>query len=134
MKKKAFPLLFLTGLLVVAGCKPPASYRGPEIKKPVVQTFAGHPAGSGLQALIEDFNLVGLEVRERRGLPGTRKSEIYFLDEGNLHVEAAQNESGDWLLLSVPYLEPSDTPVADRVSKWDAAVVPDQTPLPAEKK
>ena len=115
------------------GCRRPVPYRGPQIEKPSVQAYATHPAWSSLQALIDDFKLDRAEVRYRQGLPETRKSAVYFMEEGNLHVEAVQVENGDWLLMSAPYLEPLELPVTDRISKWDAAVEPENSPEPTRK-
>ena len=133
MKKWMFLLLLAVCLPVGSGCRRAVSYRGPEVENPRVRTFASHPAGSDLRALLDDFELAGLEFRERSGLPENQKSMVYFLKEGNLHIEAARDADGDWLLTSVPYLEPSDIPPADRISKWDAAVELDHPPSPGEK-
>jgi hypothetical protein len=122
-------ILFIVAFSIIpAACKRSSHYRGPQVEKPVVLSYASHPPGSSLQDLIDDFNLDHAEVRYHKGLPDNRKSAVYFMEEGNLHVEAQQNENGEWILLSTPYLEPLDLPIENRLSKWDASVEPDSTP------
>jgi len=43
---------------------------------------------------------------------------IYFLEDGNLHVDA--RKIGDtWVILSVPILEPSTLSATERLAEWD---------------
>jgi len=126
LKVKIVFLILLS--VVLPCCKRATPYRGPKIEKPLATAYSNHPAGSGLLDLIDDFKLDHAEVRYRAGLPDSRKSALYFMEEGNLHVEAMLNENGEWVLISTPYLEPSSIPAPDRLSKWDAAVESDNSP------
>ena len=119
-------LLLFSALIVFlsAGCRKPVPYRGPEIKKPLVELLSKYPAGSEVQPLIDDFNLSGPEVRYRGGLPKGRTSSVYFMDNGNLHVETMESGDGRNLLMAVPYFEPAPGTVEERMAKWDAALEP----------
>jgi hypothetical protein len=120
--------LLLAVLIVSAGCRKPVPYRGPEIQKPTVEVLSKYPAGSEVQPLIDDFNLSGPEVRYRSGLPAGRTSAVYFMDNGNLHVEAQVTGDGRNLLLAVPYFEPAEGTTEERMAKWDNALEPANYP------
>jgi hypothetical protein len=134
MKFSALILLAMVCLAGATGCKRAVPYRGPKPEKPVAFSYADHPAGSDLQALIDDFKLDRADVRYRQGMPDHRKSAVYFMIEGNLHVESQRVENGDWVLLSTPYLEPSDKPVEERLAKWDGSIEPEGAPHPQGKR
>ena len=127
---KARPLFAAALLIALAtipftACKRTPPYRGPEVNKPLAMAYADHPAGSSLQTLIEDFQLNRADVRYRTDVPDNRRSAVYFMIEGNLHVDSQLAENGEWVLLSMPYLEPSDKPVDARLAKWDNAIETD---------
>ena len=109
---------------VSTGCRRHVPYSGPEIEKPAVQVLSNYPAGSDLQGLIEAYNLNAAGVRYRGHLPAGRISALYFVENGNLHVEAQQSDDGRSLLLAVPYFEPADGSAEERISKWDHALEP----------
>jgi len=122
--------LFFILILAAAGCRRQVPYSGPEIEKPVVQVYAKYPAGSDLQVLMDDFGLNNAVVRYRGGLSGGRFSAVYFLEEGNLHVEAQETENGHNRLQTTPYIEPAEGSIEERVSKWDGST---ESPYPDGK-
>jgi hypothetical protein len=123
----SFMRVFILAALA-AGCRRPVPYAGPEIKKPVVQVLSKYPAGDDLQGLIDDFNLDGAAVRYRDVRVAGRISAVYFLEKGNLHVEAQAAADGRNRFLAVPYFEPADGTVGERVAKWDGALEPPSYP------
>jgi len=85
---------------------------------PVVRAFAQFSPGDPVDDVRAQLGLDKYEVRYRSGLDPTVMGIVYFMDEGNLHIDA--KKSGDaWVLVSVPLLDPSDTSAADRVAEWD---------------
>jgi hypothetical protein len=58
------------------------------------------------------------EARYRGGLPADLMGIVYFLDDGNLHIDA-RKVGETWVLVATPLLDPSDVPAADRVAEWD---------------
>ena len=111
-------------MILPTGCGRRVPYRGPEIEKPAVQVFSKYPSGTDLRAVLEDFNLGDVEVRYRGHQPAGRISALYFLRNGNLHVETVEAEDGRNLLLAAPYFEPAEGTPGERVVKWDSALEP----------
>ena len=109
------PLAFL--LLLLAACRPapPLQFPAPS---PVVRAFAQFSPGDTLELVQIQLGLSGYEVRYRSSMPPDQMGMVYFLDEGNLHIDV--KKIGDtWVLITVPFLEPSTIPAADRVADWD---------------
>ena len=123
---------FLKGCVVVmmsaaAGCRPglqpKAARQLPVATPPVAIAFAQYSAGDTLDLLRAQLGLDYFPVRYRTGMPAGEMGMIYFLNEGNLHIDARQ--LGDtWVILSVPLLEPSKRSADDRVAEWDRGADP----------
>lgn len=123
-----FLLLCAVAICLSTGCRRHVPYRGPAVEKPAVQVLSKYPAGSDLRVLMDDLELENAGVRFRAGLPSGRISALYFLENGNLHVEAQEGGDGRKLLLSAPYFEPAEGTITERVSKWDNALEPPTYP------
>jgi hypothetical protein len=111
-------LLFCV-VLASAGCKrakPPGVLEPPPSR---VQFLSRYQPGNALDFLVHDMQLDRTAVRYRRDLPDGRKSAIYFFEEGDMHVDAAHNADGVWVLSSVPFIELKSEPAAARLKRWD---------------
>ena len=85
---------------------------------PVALAYTQFSPGDPLDAVQSRLGLNNDEVRYRGSMPAGRMGMIYFLDQGNLHIDAEKN--GDtWVLLSAPLLESATTSAAERVAEWD---------------
>jgi hypothetical protein len=74
--------------------------------------------GDSFDLVRENMGLDRFAARYRSGLPADLMGVVYFVDEGNLHVDL--KKQGDaWVLVAPPILDPATTPVADRVAEWD---------------
>ena len=128
MNRIFYILLCAAFFILPAGCRRHVPYRGPAIEKPAVQVLSKYPAGSDLRGLLDAYNLDGAEVRYRDHQAAGRISALYFLENGNLHVEAQEAGDGRNLLLSTPYFEPAEGTITERVFKWDNALEPSAYP------
>jgi len=113
------PLLVLPAamvLMALAGCRqPPAAASAPG---PVVRAYAQFSAGDTLETVQAQLGLDQYPLRYRTGMPDGVMGMIYFLEDGNLHVDA--RKIGDtWVILSVPILEPSTLSATERLAEWD---------------
>lgn len=87
---------------------------------PVVRAYNQFSPGDPLELVQTQLGLNAYEVRYRSGMPDGQMGMVYFLDEGNLHIDAKKS-GGTWVILSVPLLDPSSVPAAERVAEWDRA-------------
>lgn len=87
---------------------------------PVVRAYTQFSPGDTLELVQVQLGLNDHEVRYRNSMPGGQMGMVYFLDDGNLHIDA-KKIGETWVILSVPFLEPSTIPTADRVADWDHA-------------
>ncbi len=115
-KHPAISVLFV--VLPLAACRPapqaPVLYATP----PVVQAYTQFAPGDPVELVRIQLGLDNYAVRYRTSMPEGLIGMVYFLDNGNLHIDAKR--VGDtWVLISVPLLDPSTTPAADRVAEWD---------------
>jgi hypothetical protein len=113
----AVPLV-LAALFVLAACNPPTPPEPPAPSPPVVLAYTQFSPGDPVDLVRVRLGLDKYEARYRSGLPQGLTGIVYFLDDGNLHIDA--RKVGDtWVLVATPLLEPSDVPAADRVAEWD---------------
>jgi hypothetical protein len=92
----------------------------PSPAPPVVVAYNQFSPGDALEVVQRQLGLNNDEVRYRSGMPDGQMGMVYFVEGGNLHVDAKKS-GGAWVILSVPLLEPSSVPVAERVAEWDRA-------------
>ena len=110
--------LLVAGVTALAGCRPTPPPQAPAATPPLVHAYSQFSPGDTLELVQIELGLNSCEVRYRSSMPEGQMGMVYFLDEGNLHVDA--RKIGDtWVILSVPLLEPSSVPAADRVAEWD---------------
>lgn len=115
-------LLPLVAAAALAGCNPaqPAA-QAPSPTPAPVRAYNQFSPGDTLDLVRTELGLDNFEVRYRRSLPEDQMGAVYFLDDGNLHIDA--KKVGDtWVLISTPLLDPSTVPAPDRVAEWDRAV------------
>ncbi|MGA3171466.1 MAG: hypothetical protein ABSE62_10675 [Chthoniobacteraceae bacterium] len=114
LKRAAIPMLLA---LALAACRPAPS-AAPSAPAPVVRAYTQFSPGDTLDLVQTQLGLDGYEVRYRSSMPVGQMGMVYFLDDGNLHIDA--KKIGDtWVILNVPLLDPSNVPAADRVAEWD---------------
>lgn len=110
-------LLLGAVLAVAAGCKRPGPPPAPPV---VVGILRDVGPGDDLALFRARIGLGERWARERRGLPPGRRSYVYFLPEGNLHVDARQADDGRWVLNATPFFVPGDRSPEERLREWDA--------------
>jgi hypothetical protein len=86
----------------------------------MVRAYTQFSAGDTLELVRIQLGLDNYEVRYRSSMPEGQMGMVYFMDDGNLHVDA-KKIGNTWVILSVPLLEPSAAPAADRAAEWDRA-------------
>jgi hypothetical protein len=74
--------------------------------------------GDTLELVRIQMGLDRYEVRYRSSMPEGMMGMVVFMDDGNLHIDA-RKVGETWVLVSVPLLDPSNLPAADRVAEWD---------------
>ena len=119
----------LLALIALGACRPgsPGSSQAPAASPPIVRAFTQFSPGDTLELVQLQLGLNACEVRYRSAMPADQMGMVYFLPEGNLHVDA--KKIGDtWVIVSVPLLESSTVPAADRVAEWDRAADPQNRP------
>jgi len=124
LTRPAIPLL-LAALVALAACRPapPPAAQVPAATPPVVLAYTQFSTGDTLDLVQSQLGLDDYVVRYRSAMPEGQMGMVYFLDQGNLHVDA-KKVGGIWVILSTPLLEPSNIPAADRVAGWDRAADP----------
>ncbi|HEX4083373.1 MAG TPA: hypothetical protein VHY22_00575 [Chthoniobacteraceae bacterium] len=100
----------------LASCRPPPP--PPVQQAPVVRAFSQYSRGDTLELLRIQLSLDNYPVRYRTSMPPDEMGMVYFLEDGNLHVDVKRLGS-TWVLLSTPLLDPSTVPAEDRVEEWD---------------
>lgn len=110
----SIPLLITIAAL--AGCRQQAS--PPPIPVPVVHAYTQFSPGDTLELVQIQLGLTQVPVRYRTGMPDGVMGMVYFMDDGNLHVDA--KKLGDtWILTSTPLLQPSTLTASERLAAWD---------------
>jgi len=118
LTRPAIALLLALAILPACRPTPPSASATPTPRKVLV--FTQYSPGDTLKLVQIQLNLDYYQVRYRTSMPAGQMGMVYFLDDGNLHIDA--KKIGDtWVLLSTPLLDPSDTSAADRVAQWDRA-------------
>jgi hypothetical protein len=119
LTRTAVPLS-LAALFALAACHPlpPPEAPAPAPSPPVVRAYTQFSPGDPVDLVRLQLGLDKYEVRYRSGLPADLMGAVYFLDDGNLHIDA--RKVGDtWVLVTTPLLDPSGVSAADRVAEWD---------------
>jgi hypothetical protein len=119
---RALLLAAIPTLCGLAACHPvaPVTPAAPAETPPVVEAYTQFNPGDPLDQVQAQLGLSQFEVRYRTSMPEGEMGMVYFLDQGNLHIDA--RKVGDtWVILSIPLLDPSTLPAADRVAEWDRA-------------
>jgi hypothetical protein len=117
LTRPAVPLL-LAGVCALGACSPPPEAEAPAPSPSVVRAYTQFAPGDPVDLVRIQLGLDKYEARYRSGLPPDLMGIVYFLDDGNLHIDA--KKIGDtWVLVSTPLLDPSDVAAADRVAAWD---------------
>jgi hypothetical protein len=111
--------LVLVALLASVACTPPApAPKAPAPTPAAVRAYTQFSPGTPVDLVRTQLGLDKYEVRYRSSLPPDLMGIVYFLDDGNLHIDAKRIDDA-WVLTSVPLLDPSDLPAPDRVAAWD---------------
>jgi hypothetical protein len=116
----------LTAMLLLTGCRHNVWYSiavytpTPVPTPPVALAYTQFSAGDSLELVQTQLGSNDYEVRYRSSMPEGQMGMVYFLDAGNLHIDA-KKVAGSWVILSTPLLDPSSVPAADRVAEWDRA-------------
>jgi hypothetical protein len=109
----------LAALAGVTGCRPATAPEAvPAATPPVVRAYRQFTPGDTLDLVRVELGLDNYEARYRSSLPEGSMGVVYFMDEGNLHIDA-KKVGETWVLVSVPLLEPSSVPARERVAEWD---------------
>jgi hypothetical protein len=106
------PVILLA--LALAGCRPSPQAQPP----PVVRAYTQFSPGDTLELVQIQLGLNQYSVRYRGSMPSGVMGMVYFLDDGNLHIDA-RKVGNTWVIMSVPLLEPSTLSAADRLAEWD---------------
>lgn len=119
MRSRAIPPLLAALLAGLGACRhaPPPEGAG-AATPPVVLAYTQFAPGDTLDLVRIQLGLDQHEVRYRSSMPKGLMGMVYFMDNGNLHIDA-KKVGNTWVLVSVPLLEPSNAPAADRVAEWD---------------
>jgi len=105
-------------LVMMLGACRPAATAAPPVPTPVVRAYTQFSPGDTLDLVQTQLGLDNYEVRYRSSMPAGQMGMVYFLDDGNLHIDA-KKVGNTWVILNVPLLDPSNVPAADRVAEWD---------------
>ncbi len=121
--RPAIPLMLAGLALTACHPAPPAPPQVPATTPPVVRAYTQFAPGDTLELVQIQLGLNNYELRYRTSMPKGVMGMVYFLEDGNLHIDA--RKMGDtWVLISVPLLEPSSLSAADRAAEWDRAADP----------
>jgi hypothetical protein len=121
------PLAALVALATLAAqtaCRPaPPEAAAPPATPPIVRAYTQFSPGDTLDLVRVQLGLDNYAVRYRSSMPEGLMGAVYFLDDGNLHIDA--KKVGDtWVIISVPLLDPSTVAAAERVAEWDRGADP----------
>lgn len=110
-------LMMAAAVWLLGGChKAP---EGTPAETPLrIKVYNQYSQGDTLNLVRTELGLDHYEVRYRSGMPDGELGAVYFLPDGNLHVDA-QQVGETWVLMSVPVLEPSAVPAEERAMEWD---------------
>lgn len=75
-----------------------------------------YEAGQPFEVLERDLKLKSQPVRERVSSKEAVRSLVYFIKQGNLHVEL---DSATGRLIVTPFVVSSEEPVEIRTARWD---------------
>jgi hypothetical protein len=115
-------LIVLGAVATLTACRP-SPPQAPEATPPVVRAYTQFAPGDTLELVRIRLGLDNYEVRYRSSMPEGLMGMVYFLDDGNLHIDA-KKVGETWVLVSVPLLDPSSVPAAERVAEWDRGADP----------
>jgi hypothetical protein len=90
---------------------------------PIVRAYTQFSPGDTLELVRIQLGLDNYEVRYRSSMSDGLMGIVYFLDEGNLHIDA-KKVGNTWVIVSVPLLDPSTVPAAVRAAEWDRGADP----------
>jgi hypothetical protein len=108
-------------LALASGCgRQPAPREVPLPKGGPVGVVEEFGPGDPYETFRSRVGLGGDNVRERSGLEEGRRSLVYFLPEGNLHVDLRESGTGEWVLSATPFFVPSDASSDQRLDRWDS--------------
>jgi hypothetical protein len=111
-------------LIGLTGCRPSApAPQGPQATPAVARAYTQFAPGDTLDLVRIQLGLDNYEVRYRSSMPEGLMGMVYFLDDGNLHIDA-KKVGETWVLVSVPLLDPSSVPASERVAEWDRGADP----------
>jgi len=118
-----FSILLL--IAAMASCRPPPQPL--PVPVPVIRAYTQFSPGDTLGSVWTQLGLDQVPVRYRTGMPDEVMGMVFFMDDGNLHVDA--KKVGDtWVLISTPLLEPSTLTATDRLAAWDNGSDPQNRP------
>jgi hypothetical protein len=118
MLLRAATLFAVAALCALAACSPPPPPEAVVPSPPVVRAYTQFSPGDPVDLVRVQLGLDKYEARYRSGLPADLMGIVYFMDDGNLHIDA-KKIGETWVLVATPLLDPSDAPAADRVAEWD---------------
>jgi hypothetical protein len=124
------PIALCIAALAVTGCRPAAS--PPPVPVPLVHAYTQFSPGDTLELVQIQLGLNQVPVRYRTGMPDGVMGMVYFMDDGNLHIDA--KKLGDtWVLASTPLLQPSTLSATERLTQWDNGSDPQNRPGKSQK-
>jgi hypothetical protein len=118
MLPRATTLLVVAAVCALTACSPPPPPESAVPSPPVVRAYTQFSPGDPVDLVRVQLGLDKYEARYRSGLPADLMGIVYFMDDGNLHIDA-KKIGETWVLVATPLLDPSDVPAADRVAEWD---------------
>lgn len=90
----------------------------------VIQIYSRYAIGNDLQFVLDELGASDQAVRYRSGLGPDEMSMVYFLVNGDLHVDA-KKENGRWVLRAVPFAElAAGRSIEQRLEAWDRGADP----------
>ncbi len=101
----------------------PPQPAAPAETPPAVRAYTQFSPGDPLELVQVQLGLNHYEVRYRSSMPEGLMGMVYFLDDGNLHIDA-KKAGNTWVIVSVPLLDPSSLSAADRLAEWDRGADP----------
>lgn len=118
MRLRAYSCILLAAA-ALASCRPAPTPQAPaQATPPAVRVYNQYSQGDTLELLRIQLGLDNYPVRYRTSMPPDQMGMVYFLEDGNLHIDVKRIGS-TWVLISSPLLDPSAAPAEDRVAEWD---------------